>query len=81
MEQINQIRRLYTQSIGIREICRRTGISHNSVKKYIKCLSTENTAADSTTPSGWRHYKIIWKKTLANSGRPTLPEVCSGKNT
>lgn len=42
MEEINQIHRLYNQGVGIREISRRTGVSRNSVKKYIKCLPTEN---------------------------------------
>lgn len=46
MEQINQIHRLYNQGVGIREISRRTGISRNSVKKYIKCLPTENASDD-----------------------------------
>lgn len=45
MEQINQIGRLYNQGIAIREIARRTGLSRNSVKKYIKCLPPENTSA------------------------------------
>src|SRR5215210_2748740 len=35
MEQIKQILQLHNDGIGIREIARRTGLSRNSIKKYI----------------------------------------------
>jgi hypothetical protein len=36
MEQLKQILQLHLQSVPIREIVRRTGVSRNSVKKYLK---------------------------------------------
>ncbi len=36
MEQLKQILQLHQQSVPIREIVRRTGVSRNSVKKYLK---------------------------------------------
>lgn len=38
MEQLKQISQLHAQNIPIREIVRRTGVSRNSVKKYLKRL-------------------------------------------
>jgi len=38
MEQLKQILQLKSDGIGIREIARRTGISRNSVRKYLGLL-------------------------------------------
>src|SRR5688572_3917794 len=38
MEQLKQILQLKNDGIGIREISRRTGISRNSVRKYLAML-------------------------------------------
>ena len=38
MEQLKQILQLKCDGIGIREIARRTGISRNSVRKYLAML-------------------------------------------
>ena len=38
MEQLKQILQLKSDGIGIREIARRTGISRNSVRKYLTIL-------------------------------------------
>ncbi|MFT4092719.1 MAG: IS21 family transposase [Niabella sp.] len=46
MEQVKQIFQLHRQGVGIREIVRRTGISRNSVRKYIARLGTMDAAAD-----------------------------------
>ena len=40
MEQLKQILQLKCDGIGIREIARRTGISRNSVRKYLAILPT-----------------------------------------
>ena len=45
MEQLKQILQLQKDGVGIREMVRRTGISRNSVRKYLSVLST--TAPDS----------------------------------
>lgn len=45
MEQLKQILQLQKDGIGIREMARRTGISRNSVRKYLSLLST--TSSDS----------------------------------
>ena len=39
MEQLKQILQLKNDGIGIREIARRTGISRNSVRKYLSLLN------------------------------------------
>jgi len=39
MEQLKQIIQLKNDGIGIREIARRTGISRNSVRKYLSLLN------------------------------------------
>lgn len=46
MEQVKQIFQLHQQGIGIREIVRRTGISRNSVRKYISRLGEVDAATD-----------------------------------
>lgn len=46
MEQVKQILQLYQQGVGIREIVRRTGISRNSVRKYINRLTTSPPVTD-----------------------------------
>jgi transposase len=56
MEQLKQILQLHLQSVPIREIVRRTGVSRNSVKKYLKQhFSSEgmfsSAAADENIPS------------------------------
>jgi response regulator of citrate/malate metabolism len=38
MEQLKQFQQLKNDGIGIREIARRTGISRNSVRKYLLAL-------------------------------------------
>ena len=45
MEQLKQILQLHEDGIGIREMARRTGISRNSVRKYLSLLAT--TSSDS----------------------------------
>src|SRR5690606_38652798 len=45
MEQLKQILQLQKDGIGIREMARRTGISRNSVRKYLSLLAT--TSSDS----------------------------------
>lgn len=45
MEQVKQIFQLNEQGVSIREIVRRTGISRNSVRKYLNRLKAINTAA------------------------------------
>ena len=49
MEQLKQILQLKNDGIGIREIVRRTGISRNSVRKYLLQLDdhTENLSGKS----------------------------------
>lgn len=49
MEQINQILQLHSQGISIREIARRTGISRNSIKKYLKPFLKENSSITGDT--------------------------------
>jgi hypothetical protein len=41
MEQLKQILQLHKDGVGIREMARRTGISRNSVRKYLALLSKE----------------------------------------
>lgn len=41
MEQLKQILQLHHQNIPIREIVRRTGVSRNSVKKYLRRISDQ----------------------------------------
>ena len=41
MEQLKQILQLKNDGIGIREIARRTGISRNSVRKYLSLLDAD----------------------------------------
>jgi response regulator of citrate/malate metabolism len=41
MEQLKQILQLNNDGIGIREIARRTGISRNSVRKYLSQLDQD----------------------------------------
>ncbi|MBX3257834.1 MAG: helix-turn-helix domain-containing protein, partial [Chitinophagaceae bacterium] len=40
MEQLKQILQLQKDGVGVREIARRTGISRNSVRKYLSLLAT-----------------------------------------
>jgi len=40
MEQLKQILQLHNDGVGIREMARRTGISRNSVRKYLSLLTT-----------------------------------------
>ena len=40
MEQLKQILQLQKDGVGIREMARRTGVSRNSVRKYLSLLST-----------------------------------------
>ena len=47
MEQLKQILQLRCDGIGIREIARRTGISRNSVRKYLGLLPTTTRDEDS----------------------------------
>jgi DNA-binding NarL/FixJ family response regulator len=42
MEQLKQVLQLKKDGISIREIARRTGISRNSVRKYLASLSVDN---------------------------------------
>jgi transposase len=42
MEQLKQILQLKNDSVGIREIARRAGISRNSVRKYLRQLESES---------------------------------------
>jgi hypothetical protein len=41
MEQLKQILQLKNDDVGITEISRRTGISHNSLRTYLTLLDTE----------------------------------------
>ena len=45
MEQLKQILQLQRDGIGIREMARRTGISRNSVRKYLSLLTTAATGS------------------------------------
>ena len=47
MEQLKQILQLKCDGIGIREIARRTGISRNSVRKYLALLPAPTSDEDS----------------------------------
>ena len=47
MEQLKQILQLKCDGIGIREIARRTGISRNSVRKYLAMLPAATSDEDS----------------------------------
>jgi transposase len=47
MEQLKQVLQLQADGIGIREIARRTGISRNSVRKYLLLLSGDERLSDS----------------------------------
>ena len=47
MEQLKQILQLKSDGIGIREIARRTGISRNSVRKYLAMLPAITSDGDS----------------------------------
>lgn len=49
MEQLKQILQLHQDGVGIREMARRTGISRNSVRKYLVLLSKETTASEELT--------------------------------
>lgn len=49
MEQLKQILQLHNQGISIREIARRTGVSRNSVKKYIQPFDERNLCITSDT--------------------------------
>ena len=40
MEQLKQILQLQKDGVGIREMVRRTGISRNSVRKYLSLLAS-----------------------------------------
>ncbi|MGH2644208.1 MAG: IS21 family transposase, partial [Chitinophagaceae bacterium] len=55
MEQLNQILQLYRQNIPIREIVRRTGISRNSVKKYLRRIGEQKDIPDTDQPAGQAH--------------------------
>lgn len=46
MEQLKQILQLQKDGIGIREMARRTGISRNSVRKYLSVLSQKTGGGD-----------------------------------
>lgn len=46
MEQLKQILQLYKDGIAIREIVRRTGVSRNSVRKYLARLTDSDPASD-----------------------------------
>lgn len=48
MELIQQIQQLHKQGIAIKEIVRRTNVSRNSVKKYLRCLAKEDTTVSAT---------------------------------
>jgi transposase len=48
MEQLKQILQLYKDGIAIREIVRRTGVSRNSVRKYLSRLKETETGSDSS---------------------------------
>jgi transposase len=44
MEQLKQILQLKNDGVGVREMARRTGLSRNSVRKYLRLLETESDA-------------------------------------
>ena len=46
MEQLKQILQLNQDGVGIREIARRTGISRNSVRKYLLLLKKDKTTSN-----------------------------------
>jgi len=46
MEQLKQILQLHRDGVGIREIARRSGISRNSVRKYLLLLGTDVPVTD-----------------------------------
>ena len=50
MEQLKQILQLQEDGVGIREIARRTGISRNSVRKYLVLLAKDDTSAENDDP-------------------------------
>ncbi len=49
MEQLKQILQLQKDGVGIREMARRTGISLNSVRKYLALLSKDASVSEELT--------------------------------
>ncbi len=50
MEQLKQILQLQKDGVGVREMARRTGISRNSVRKYLSLLATTASADNQQEP-------------------------------
>lgn len=53
MEQLKQVLQLQSQNIPIREIARRTGISRNSVKKYLRLINNQVDTPAAGQPDDW----------------------------
>ena len=58
MEQLKQILQLKNDGIGIREIARRTGISRNSLRKYLLQLDdhTENLSTKELADKAYNNF-------------------------
>ena len=59
MELLKQILQLNNDGVGVREMARRTGISRNSVRKYLRILETESGGIDS---------QVLAEKAYSNDG-------------
>jgi len=56
MEQLKQVLQLQSDGVSIREIARRAGISHNSVRKYLLRLNvSENTSDRDLADNAYRN--------------------------
>src|SRR5665213_1109294 len=78
MEQLKQILQLKNDGISIREIARRTGISRNSVRKYLSQFD-----GDTNHLSNKELADKAYNNEQLESGtqRPELPASCSGMST
>ncbi len=65
MEQLKQILQLHADSIGIREIARRIGISRNSVRKYLQLLKSDtNNLSGKELANKAYNNEVLEKNTL-----------------
>ena len=67
MEQLKQLLQLKSDGIPIREIARRTGISRNSVRKYLALLSADS-AAETSEFSNKQLADKAYKNELLQAG-------------
>ena len=55
MEQLKQILQLKNDGIGIREIARQTGLSRNSVRRYLLLLNTDADSSEELSNKAQTH--------------------------